>query len=321
MPQRHLGGSSLPRVRPQLVASDLDGTLLASDLLPRIAEARGVQALLAAAVRFVVCTGRMFQSTRRVLAEFGVTRGTCVCYQGAFAGDLATGERIISRPIASELAAEVVVHARALRRHLNVFIGDQLHLEELDHWARLYMERGGVDCILDEDLRAAVLVAAPDKILLLTEPEDALTLAPALAERWRGRLYVAISQPGYIEITDPGATKRAALDDLARRWGVHRERTVACGDSFNDVDMLEWAGFGVAMAEGPPQVHAAADLVLPRDELGGLFECLASLPREEDVAAGAGPPGSGGPAGSDGLQAGGEPGRRGAGAGAVPPDE
>jgi Cof subfamily protein (haloacid dehalogenase superfamily) len=277
----HLRDSSLPHVRPQLVASDLDGTLLASDLVPRAAEARGVEALRASGVRFVVCTGRMFQSTRRVLAEFGVTQGTCVCYQGAFAGDLATGDRLISRPIASELAAEVVVHARALRRHLNAFIDDQLHLEELDHWARLYMERGGVDCILDQDLKTAVLAAAPDKLLLLTEPEDALTLAPALAERWRGRLYVAISQPGYVEITDPSATKRAALDELARRWGVQRERTVACGDSFNDIDMLEWAGYGVAMAEGPPQVCEAADVVLPRDELGRLFERLAALPEGE----------------------------------------
>jgi Cof subfamily protein (haloacid dehalogenase superfamily) len=273
-----LDGAVLPRVRPWLVASDLDGTLLAPDLLPRAAEMRGLRALEAAGVRFVVCTGRMFQSTRRVLAEFGVTRGTCVCYQGAFAGDLTTGARIISRPIAPEVAADVVAHVRTLRRHLNAFIDDRLHLEELDDWARLYMRRGEVDCVLDKDLREVVLAAAPDKLLVLTAADDAVALAPTLAERWRGRLYVAISQPGYIEITDLSATKRAALNDLAVRWGIPRERTVACGDSFNDVDMLEWAGYGVAMAEGPPEVHGAADLVLPRDALGGLFERLAALP-------------------------------------------
>ena len=276
-----LGHGSLPRLRPQLVASDLDGTLLASDLVPRAAEAHGVQALLAAGVRFVVCTGRMFQSARRVMADFGVSGGTIVCYQGAFAGDLATGERIISRPISPDLAADVVVQVRALRRHLNAFIDDRLHIEELDHWARLYMERGGVDCVLDEDLEAAVRAAAPDKLLLLTEPEDALALAPVLAARWRGRLYVTVSQPGYIEITDPEATKRSALEELARLWGVRRERTVACGDSYNDLDMLEWAGYAVAMAEGPRQVYEAADLVLPRADLGELLGRLAALPSEE----------------------------------------
>lgn len=271
---------SLPSRRPLLVASDLDGTLLAPDLIPRRSETEGLRALRTAGVRFVPATGRMVQSARSVLAKFGVMEGTVICYQGAYVGDLDGRQRLISRPIPGGLAADVVLHARVLRRHLNAFIDDELHVEALDAWAEMYMEKSSVDCVVDEDLAAVVAARPPDKLLLLTGAADAGTLAPALAARWQGRLYVTVSQPGYIEMTEPQATKRAALVELCRLWGVPRERTVACGDAFNDLDMLEWAGFAVAMAESPPEVRAAAQLVLPRAELGALFGQLARLPSD-----------------------------------------
>jgi hydroxymethylpyrimidine pyrophosphatase-like HAD family hydrolase len=53
---------------------------------------------------------------------------------------------------------------------------------------------------------------------------------------------------------------------------------VACGDGLNDIDMLHWAGLGVAMAQGAPAVREAGDLVVDQEEIGGLFERLAAAP-------------------------------------------
>ena len=74
-------------------------------------------------------------------------------------------------------------------------------------------------------------------------------LLPELQARWDGRLYVTRSLPHFIEISDPQATKSAALAYLCERLPAARERTVACGDGWNDVDMMRWAGLGVAVAE------------------------------------------------------------------------
>ena len=101
---------------------------------------------------------------------------------------------------------------------------------------------------------------------------------PELQRRWQGRLVVTRSQLPYIEITDVDATKSRALEFLCARLGLRRERTVACGDGLNDIDMLRWAGLGVAMAQAAPAVLEAADLVVAQDELGGLFERLAAAP-------------------------------------------
>jgi hydroxymethylpyrimidine pyrophosphatase-like HAD family hydrolase len=135
-----------------------------------------------------------------------------------------------------------------------------------------------VDCTIVADLAVLVQEREPSKLLITTDPEYVERLLPEMQERWRGVLYITRSLRHHIEINRHGAGKSAALDSLSRRLGAARECTVACGDSFNDLDMLRWAALGVAVAEAPAEVRAAADLVLPRAELGSLFERLAAVP-------------------------------------------
>jgi len=264
--------------RPDLVASDLDGTLLPPSLefLPKTAA--GVERLRAAGVPFVVCTGRMFKSARRVIAELGLTTGPIVCYQGALVADLGTGEWSRHLPISPRLAADVVLAMRALGRHVNVYVGDELYVEQNDDWARSYAEYAEVGLNVVSDL-TTVVATPPTKIVVTTDPDDVTRLLPELQARWDGHLYVTRSLPHFIEISDPGATKSAALAYLCERLPASRERTVACGDGWNDVDMMRWAKLGVAVAEASPDVRAAAGLVVARDRLGELFGVLAAAPR------------------------------------------
>jgi Cof subfamily protein (haloacid dehalogenase superfamily) len=264
--------------RPDLVASDLDGTLLPPSLEFLPETAAGVARLRAAGVPFVVCTGRMFKSARRVIARLGLTTGPIVCYQGALVADLATGEWSRHLPIPAHLAAEVVLVMRELGRHVNVYVGDELYVEQDDDWARRYAEYAEVGMNVVSDL-TAVVTTPPTKIVVSTDSDDVTSLLPELQARWDGRLYVTRSLPHFIEISDHKATKSAALAYLCARLPAARERTVACGDGWNDVDMMRWAGLGVAVAEASDDVRAAAGLVVPRDRLGELFAALAAAPR------------------------------------------
>jgi hypothetical protein len=264
---------------PDLVASDLDGTLLPPSLEFTPQTTAGVRNLRGAGVPFVVCTGRMFKSARLVIARLGITTGPIVCYQGALVADLATGEWSRHLPIPADVAAEVVVVMRELRRHVNVYVGDELFVEQNDGWARSYAEYAEVGLNVVPDL-LAVVTTPPTKIVVSTDPDDVTKLLPELQARWDGRLYVTRSLPHFIEISDPLATKSAALAYLCERLPAAPERTVACGDGWNDVDMIRWAGLGVAVAEATDDVRATADLVVPRDGLGELFNALAGAPRD-----------------------------------------
>jgi Cof subfamily protein (haloacid dehalogenase superfamily) len=273
------GRADLAPWRPDVVAADLDGTLLPPDLVFDAELAPAVAGLQGAGVLFVICTGRMFRSVRKVAADLGLTSGLVVCYQGAMVADLGTGKRVWHRVMDQALAAGVVREARRMGRHLNAYIDDRLYVEELDDWALQYAEYAEVGVNQVDDLAAAVAAHAPTKLVLTTGAADVEAILPGLQRHWRGRLFVTRSQAEYIEFVDADVSKSRALDWLCREQGLRQERSVACGDGMNDVDMLRWAGLGVAVAESAPQVRASADLVVPRAELPALFRQLAGAPR------------------------------------------
>jgi Cof subfamily protein (haloacid dehalogenase superfamily) len=260
---------------PDLVASDLDGTLLPPSLEFLPETIAGVARLRRAGAPFVIVTGRMFKSARRMALRLGLDDGPIVCYQGALVADLATGEWVRHLPLAAAPAADVVLVMRGLHRHVNLYVDDELYVEEDDEWARRYAEYAEVGMNVVDDLEA-IAARGPTKIVIATDPDDVTRLLPELQARWNGRLYVTRSLPHFIEVSDPRATKGAALEFLSRRLSARRERTVACGDGLNDVDMLKWAGLGVAVTEAGDQVRAAADVEVPRDRLGELFTLLAA---------------------------------------------
>ena len=272
--------------RPDLVASDLDGTLLTPELDLAPALPAALRALADAGVVFAICTGRMFSSARAVAARMGIREGLVVCYQGAMVADLADGSTLYHTRMRPEDAAAVVRRLRVLGRHVNAYIDDEMYVDEVDKWALHYTRHTGVELHQVDDLEAEVLRRPPTKLVAITDAEDVTRILPDLQRRWRDRLFVERSQPEYIEFAAGGVSKSAALQWLCERLGLRREHTVACGDGDNDRDMLRWAGLGVAMAEAAPEVLAAADVVVPRAELPDFFARLAAAP--------AGPP-PGGP--------------------------
>lgn len=109
------------------------------------------------------------------------------------------------------------------------------------------------------------------------------TVVDALAilgtEHYVADVYRLPDEPLWAELQHPDASKSSALEYLRARLGVLPDRTVAVGDSWNDVDMLRWAAYGVAVANAVPEALAAADARIPScadDGVAGLLETLLS---------------------------------------------
>ncbi len=235
---------------PALAAADLDGTLIGRDLSWAEGTPEALAELQAAGVHTVVCTGRMLQSVRRVAARLGITAGPVICYQGALVADLRGGDWWRHVRMDGPIAAEVVRHVAAMGRQLNAYIDDELYVEEVTEWARRYAEHVEVGIGTVADLEDEVVRRPPTKLVLVTSAE---------------------------------VSKSGALAWLCERLGVARERVLTLGDGMNDVDMLEWAGLGVAVEEAAGPVRAAADLVVPRAGVPALLRDLAARAREQEV--------------------------------------
>lgn len=119
--------------------------------------------------------------------------------------------------------------------------------------------------------------SGPNKILITGNKELVKETELQLAEKYRGHLNVYPSQPGYLEIMDLQASKKSAVEFLIDRFGISREETIAMGDNYNDKDMIEFAGMGVAMGNAPDEIKAIANYVTDTNNEDGVAKALANL--------------------------------------------
>ena len=88
---------------------------------------------------------------------------------------------------------------------------------------------------------------------MIGDPDALDVLGARMRERFDGRLWVTKSLPFFLEFADVGVSKGSGLEFLAERLGFSRERTVTFGDGENDLDLVEWGGFGVAVENADPR--------------------------------------------------------------------
>ena len=81
----------------------------------------------------------------------------------------------------------------------------------------------------------------------------------------------------YLEVLCRGVSKRSAMETLQAYFHVEREASVACGDHFVDLEMLRYAGLGIAMGNAPEEVKAAADRVTASNDEEGVYIALKNL--------------------------------------------
>ncbi len=220
----------------------------------------------------ILVTGRMFQSVRRYANMAGID-DPVVCYQGAVVADPVTGEFLRHIPIPLEPAREAIAAVEAEGFPLNVYVDDELYVEretpESDAYARFqHLTVHPVGELL------AWLERPPTKLVVVGDPAKLDELEVRLKARFDGRLYISKSLPYFLELASPEVTKGAGLAFLADRLGFTAEQTIAFGDGENDVELLEWAGYAVAVANANPKVLAVADLVCPSVDDEGVAQVI-----------------------------------------------
>jgi len=268
------GGEVAPGTHYRLLALDLDGTVLTFDLQLDPRDVAAVARAQAAGIAVVACTGRPYPGALPWVQKLGLTQ-PFVCYQGAEVRTVA-GEVLLDHGVPRALAMEVVRFCRERDLHVQAYRDDELIVERLRPEAEQYSRHSGMPLHVVEDLDRGMRPTTP-KVVIVADPPAIERLLPEVRRRWRGRLYAATSLPSYLEITNPDADKRQALEFLSGRLGITRQQAVAVGDGRNDVPMLEWAGLGVAVAGAAPEVLAAAGRVIPAPGHGGIAGLVDGL--------------------------------------------
>ncbi|MBL8764796.1 MAG: HAD family phosphatase [Phycisphaerae bacterium] len=255
-----------PRI--DLLALDLDGTLLASDKTVSERNARALRRVASDGVAVVLVTARPPRSVRALLRRLALGPGHAVTinYNGALTWDADREEPIEHVP----LPADVVRDASRLARRLDP--GVAVSVETLDRWLtdrvseqwRVETQNlGGPDHLgplegfVDRDAT---------KLMLLHEPTRLGPIAAAVRAELEGpgRCTLAVSDHHVLQVVAPGVDKGAALRRFCARAGIPAQRVMAIGDAPNDATMVRWAGVGVAVGNAWDELKREARLVLER---------------------------------------------------------
>lgn len=261
-------------MRPKLVATDLDGTLLRSDGTVCERTRRAIAEVEASGALFVLCTARPARWMAPLSDETG-HRGVAICANGGVIWDLHTESALEDFPLAPTVLREVV------RLLTDAIPGGAWAVERTNAFCREpgYMTRwpvpedtivGAVEALIDEP--AVKLLLRHERLLA----DELLELARACVSHLV-ELSHSNSADGLLEIAAPGVSKATALARLCAERGIGREDVVAFGDMPNDLAMLRWAGHAVAVANAHPEVLATADEVTLSNDEAGVAQVLERL--------------------------------------------
>ncbi|MDZ8262333.1 Cof-type HAD-IIB family hydrolase [Nostoc sp. ChiQUE01b] len=258
----------------KLLILDIDGTIAGHSNTISKPVKQAIIAAQARGIQVAIATGRMYCSALRFHQDIGSTL-PLMAYQGAWIQDPITQKIhrhwVVSREIAHQLIN--YFEQPELRSLLSVhfYINDQLYVRELTRETKIYAERSGIIPIPVGDLRQA-LTNEPTKILALSDDIDVIDklLGNLRRQYTPAELYLTTSVATFFEATNPSVNKGTAVRYLAEELlGLQLANVMAIGDNFNDVEMLEYVGLGVAMGNAPAGVQAIAKWVAPSVEEDG----------------------------------------------------
>ena len=251
-----------------LFAFDLDKTLITNDFELPDHTLEAIERVRDRGHLVTVLTGRPHAAARPFLERLGV-RGTYSVNHGALVYG-ADGALARQRRIPGETVRRLLLpYQEAREATYACIVDDTLFVREPDHdkwsWAHSESRR-----VAPFDIDAC---RDTDKIVFLANG-----LSTSLEREIRRHVPEAITylwEDGFLEVTSPGSDKGEALAYIATSLGVAREDTIAFGDGLNDVTMLAWAGYSIAVG---PHVHAdalaQADEHVPGPEDGGVAAWL-----------------------------------------------
>lgn len=245
----------------RLVALDVDGTLTSGAHEISAHNREAIARAQAQGVFVTVATGRGYYASRGIWGTLNI-RGPVIQYGGAMIMDTRTGKPIHVEALDPETVRDIMRFAHEIGVHAQLYQGDTVVFEKANAFTERYCAKLGLPSREDTDIHGRLYQDVP-KILAYVDPAVEAETRAKFSAFIGDRAGVSKSQPGYIEINCPTATKARALAVISDYLSIARDEVAALGDSYLDMDMIAWAGDGVCVANGLPEVKAIADRIVP----------------------------------------------------------
>lgn len=248
----------------KLIALDIDGTLTNSAGVISEKNRLAVRRAIESGIHVVLATGRGRIASRPIW-RFLDLQGPAINYGGAMITDISTERALVLHELPPDVIREVLNFSNEVGIPAQIYVDETVISEKPSDAARGYVNRHKLTFVVDPDIRKKTFHNVP-KVLAFAPLDRSEELFLSYKQRFAGIAQVSRSSPGFIEINSLNVTKATALEELSGMLGVSREKIAAMGDNFLDIEMIQWAGLGVCVADGVQQAKDASDLIAPSSD-------------------------------------------------------
>ncbi|MBR6696932.1 MAG: HAD family phosphatase [Lachnospiraceae bacterium] len=260
----------------KIIALDLDGTLVNSNKELTKATKTSLIEAQEKGIKLVLASGRPVKGIQPLadelkLAEYG---GYILSLNGSFVLDCKTKEVMYANYFPDEMIKPICEYAREHNAAALSYDNELVITENPeDEYVKIEAQINNMDIKKVDDLISYIDYKI-NKILVVGEPWYMAELTKDMNEKFSDKVEVYRSAPFFIEVVPKGVDKAESLKRLLEKIDIKREELIACGDGYNDVSMVKYAGLGVAMANGCEDIKAVADYITASNDEDGIAKVV-----------------------------------------------
>lgn len=260
----------------KILVLDIDGTLTTStkDISPETK--KGIMMIQERGHIVMLASGRPTPGMMRYAKELELAKygGYLLSFNGARIINCKTGEIVYQRTLPRFIIPEIYHFAKEHHCGLITYCGDYVVSGTgMDEYIELEARINGMPVREVDDFLDFVDFDV-NKCLMTAPSEEAEKYVVLLQEKFKDTLSIYRSEPFFIEIMPKNVDKATSLDRMLETVGLKREDAICCGDGYNDITMIAYAGIGVAMANARDEVKAVADYVTKSNDEDGLVDVI-----------------------------------------------
>lgn len=260
----------------KMICLDIDGTLLNSqNVITDKTKKAIVEAVYVKNVVVILVSARMPKGITFLQNELSIEY-PIVCYSGALITD-SKSNVILNKTIGINDAERICSAAEYADISISLYKDDEWYIKKTDPWSSQECDITNiVPNVVDFDTLLGVWSqkhTGPNKILCMGKPDSINSLKSTLKDLNLG-LNIYLSKPTYLEIMPEDASKTSAIEVLCKKYNIQKSDVIAVGDNYNDVDMIKYAGLGIAMGNAPYDVKRCADDVTLSNDDDGVAEVI-----------------------------------------------
>lgn len=230
---------------------DIDGTLVRTDHSISRDVIDAVQRLEKEGVAPVIATGRSYEALLPIKEKLSI-KSPVICYNGGMIVDGKDGTIMKHHVLPEKEARKIIEIARELDFHLIAYRKGQLIYEKNRPETREYNNRIRIEgkIVNFDEIESLELT----KFLMLTDHEKLIPVKDKILSDMGDSINAFFSDPRFLEIVPFGVDKGKAVEEVMSLLGGTIEQSIAMGDGFNDLPMLQAAGWGVVMSNALPSL-------------------------------------------------------------------